>query len=109
MPRPPGPVTTHTPGRTSSRRHTRPSMHWAYTPSQRRRTGGSGRPRIRPARASSSLGRVLAQREVEGLVVGVGVADGQPAVEALHQQELEVVLGGHRVLRAQTDRAEPTS
>ena len=29
MPRPPGPVTIHTDGSTSSRRHTAPSRHWA--------------------------------------------------------------------------------
>ena len=29
MPRPPGPVTSHTPGSISSRRQTAPSMHWA--------------------------------------------------------------------------------
>ena len=48
----------------------------------------------RRARARSSSVGVLAEREVERLVVGVGVADREPTVGPLHQEQLEMVLRG---------------
>jgi hypothetical protein len=63
-------------------------------PVQRRITGGSGRPRIDAAR-SQVVVRVLWGGEVERLVVGMGVADGQLTVAALGDQQLHVVLGRH--------------
>ena len=45
------------------------------------------------------LVRLLQDVEGEGVLVLVGVADGQPAVLALHHEELHLVRGGGRLLR----------
>ena len=88
MPRPARPVITTTPGSTSARKHTRPSVAAEYTPAHRRTTGGSDHPRISSARAAQPVVEELLDGEVEGLLVDVGVADRETPVGALDEQEL---------------------
>ncbi len=100
MPRPPGPVITHTPSPAAVRQTSRSGIDaLAVDPSPALPHGGQ-RP---PEELLDDRGKVAVRRlvhvEGERFVVLVGVADGEPAVQALHTEQLHAVRTGHCVLR----------
>ena len=96
MPRPPGAVTAMTPGATSAAVVDRAVGGLAVDagPAAHDRRQRAAEDRL--GHVAQMVVRRLLDGEVERLVVGVGVADRQPAVRPLHHQQLHPVLGRDR-------------